>query len=230
MKTVGLLGGMSSHSSRMYQDKLDHGVNEALGGLHSASIILRAYNFAEIAELQHANKWPELAHKLSIDAMNLESAGSDFIALCTNTMHKVASHIEEVLSIPFLHIADPTAEAIQEAGIQTIGLLGTAFTMEENFYKGRLTDNFGLEVIVPDEQERKIVHDVIYQELCHGDIQEDSRRSYNEIITNLMNRGAQGVILGCTEIGLLVKPEDSPIQVFDTTELHVQAILKKMLS
>lgn len=230
MKTVGLLGGMSSHSSRMYQDKLDQGVSEAQGGLHSASIILRAYNFAEIAELQHANKWPELAHKLSTDAMHLETAGSDFIALCTNTMHKVASQIEEVLSIPFLHIADPTAEAIQEAGVHTIGLLGTGFTMEEDFYKGRLTEKYGLEVIVPDEQERKIVHDVIYQELCHGNIQEDSRRAYNEIITNLMNRGAQGVILGCTEIGLLVKPEDSPIQVFDTTELHVQAILKKMLS
>jgi aspartate racemase len=198
--------------------------------LHSAKSIMVSVEFAEIEELQHQNRWDEAAEILIAAARSLQSGGADFAIICTNTMHKLYDIIQQNVQIPLLHIADATAERIKAEGIQIIALLGTRFTMEENFYKGRLVDNYGLDVIIPGSEDMEIVHRVIYDELCAGIIQMDSKQKYKDIIQRLIQEGAEGIILGCTEIGLLVKQEDSPVLLFDTTEIHAQAAVKYALA
>ena len=220
MKTIGLIGGMSWESTANYYRDINERVKQRLGGLHSARILLYSVDFQEIERLQHQGRWDEAGEQLGDIARRLEGAGADVVALCTNTMHKVAPAIEAALRVPFLHIADPTAQAVKQAGIGRIGLLGTRFTMEEDFYRGRLVERHGLDVIVPDPAERETVHRVIYDELCLGKVEERSRRAYRDIIAHLVERGAEGVILGCTEIAMLVSPADSPVPLFDTTQLH----------
>jgi amino-acid racemase len=223
MKTIGLIGGMSWESSLEYYRIINEIVKARLGGFHSAKSVLYSVDFAEIETLQHQGKWPETAQILSRAARSLEAAGADFIVLCTNTMHKVAAEIESAVRIPLLHIADATAKKISSRGLKRIGLLGTRFTMEEDFYKGRLTQKYGLEVLVPNPPDREVIHRVIYQELVFGRIDPSSRRQFVAIIERLAGAGAEGVILGCTEIGLLVKDEDSPLPLFDTTRIHAEA-------
>jgi aspartate racemase len=222
VKTIGLLGGMSWESTVTYYQAVNEGVKEKLGGLHSAKVVLYSVDFHEIEILQHTDRWDEAGRVLAEDAARVEAAGADFLVLCTNTMHRVALQIEERIAIPLLHIADATAEEIKKAGIETVALLGTRFTMEQDFYRGRLTDRYGLEVLIPDDAGRETVHRVIYDELCLGKILPQSRSRYVEIISELARRGAQAIILGCTEISLLVRSEDSPIEVFDTTAIHAQ--------
>jgi aspartate racemase len=223
MKTIGLVGGMSWESSVEYYRIINETIKARLGGFHSAKSVLYSVDFAEIETLQHQGEWPETAQILSRAAASLEAAGADFIVLCTNTMHKVAAEIESAVGIPLLHIADATARQVSSRGLKKIGLLGTRFTMEEDFYKGRLTQKHGLEVLVPDAADREIVHRVIYQELVVGRVEPSSRRQFVRIIERLAGEGAEGVILGCTEIGLLVKEGDSPIPLFDTTRIHAEA-------
>ncbi|MGB3564877.1 MAG: aspartate/glutamate racemase family protein [Thermoanaerobaculia bacterium] len=222
MKTIGLLGGMSWESTVPYYRIVNRVVGKSLGGLHSARILLYSVDFQPIEELQHAGRWEEAGEILAEAAGRLETAGADFLVLCTNTMHKVAPQIEEAISIPFLHIADATADEIKQAGLRRTGLLGTRFTMEEEFYRGRLEDRHQLEVIVPNERDRQMVHRVIYDELCLGTVDPGSRRAYSQVIRRLADEGAEGIILGCTEISLLVTPEDSPVPLFDTTEIHAR--------
>jgi aspartate racemase len=226
MKTIGLIGGMSWESTQEYYRLINEGIRQKLGGLHSAKCLLYSVDFAEIEYLQRENRWDESGDSLAVAARNLERGGADFIILCTNTMHKLARQIEAAVSIPFLHIADATAISIQNAGFHTVGLLGTRFTMEENFYKGRLQEHFGLNILTPPADARQQVHRVIYDELCLGITCAESRQAYREIIHNLANDGAQGIILGCTEIGLLVKLEDSSVPLFDTTLIHAQAAVE----
>jgi aspartate racemase len=223
MKTIGLLGGMSWESSIEYYRIINETAKARLGGLHSAKSVLYSVDFAEIETLQHQGKWPETAQILSRAASGLEKAGADFIVLCTNTMHKVAPEIESAIRIPLLHIADATAKRVSSRGLIKIGLLGTRFTMEEDFYKGRLIEKYGLEVLVPGPADREIIHRVIYQELVVGRVYQLSLGQFVRIIEHLAGEGAQGVILGCTEIGLLVKEKDSPIPLFDTTRIHAEA-------
>lgn len=223
MKTIGLIGGMSWESSAEYYRIINETTKARLGGLHSAKSILYSVDFAEIETLQHQGRWEETARLLSHAAKSLEAGGAEFIILCTNTMHKVAGEIEANIRIPLLHIADATARIIQTQGLRRIGLLGTRFTMEEDFYKGRLTQKHGLEVLVPDLGDREIVHRVIYEELCVGHINQASRQQFVTIMEHLAGAGAVGIILGCTEIGLLVKEGDSPVPLFDTTRLHAEA-------
>ncbi len=222
MKTIGLIGGMSWESSQTYYQVINETVRNRLGGLHSARCILYSVDFAEIEILQQEGRWEEAAVLLVEAGQSLERAGAGCIVLCTNTMHKVAAQIEAGVSIPLLHIADATAIQICAQGIQSVGLLGTRFTMEEAFYKSRLVERYGLRVLIPPAGERDIVHRVIYGELCLGQIQSESRKAYQRIIAGLVDQGAQGIILGCTEIGLLVGPEDSPVPLFDTTLLHAR--------
>lgn len=222
MKTIGLIGGMSSESTVPYYRIVNQTVNERLGGLHSAKVILYSVDFAEIEALQHTGNWAEAGALLAGAARGLEAAGADVLVLCTNTMHKVAPAIESAVRIPLLHIADPTAAAIKHAGIAVVGLLGTRFTMEESFYRQRLTDRHGLRVLVPDDADRAVIHRVIYEELCAGIVSTASRDAYRGIIARLVERGAQAVILGCTEISLLVAPADSAVPLFDTTALHAR--------
>ena len=222
MKTIGLLGGMSWESTVPYYRIVNRVVGERLGGLHSARIVLYSVDFQPIEELQHSGHWAEAGEILAEAAGRLETAGADLLVICTNTMHKVAPHIEQAIGIPLLHIADATADEIERAGLQRIGLLGTRFTMEEKFYRGRLEDRHQLEVIVPNEPDRQMVHRVIYDELCLGAVEPESRRDYSQVIQRLVDEGAEGIILGCTEISLLVKPEDSPVPLFDTTEIHAR--------
>ncbi len=229
MKTIGLLGGMSWESTANYYRLLNEGVKKTLGGLHSAKICLYSVDFAEVEQLQHQGKWEEAGALLANAAKNLETAGAEGLMICTNTMHKVAPAIEQELSIPLLHIADATAQLLVADGISTVGLLGTAFTMEQDFYKSRLTDHYGLQVLTPDKLQRKVVHDIIYNELCLGDIQESSRQSYIDIINSLKNLGAEAVILGCTEIGLLVQQQHVSIPLYDTTRIHAESAVKWML-
>ncbi|MCK5686539.1 aspartate/glutamate racemase family protein, partial [bacterium] len=205
MKTIGLLGGMSWESTSEYYSKINEGVKQYLGGLHSAKIAMYSVDFDPIENLQRSGNWEGTAKILSQAAKNIEAAGADFLLICTNTMHKVAPEIQEAITIPLLHIADATAELLVKESITTVGLLGTAFTMEQEFYKGRLSDNYGLNVLVPNESDRKIVHQIIYQELCLGRIEHNSKVKYLKIIEKLANQGAEAVILGCTEIGMLVK-------------------------
>ncbi|QSX39116.1 aspartate/glutamate racemase family protein [Shewanella sedimentimangrovi] len=220
MKTIGLLGGMSWESTQGYYRAINQGVRQALGGLHSAQIALYSVDFEPIEKLQHAGDWQQTARLLADAAKRVEAAGADCLLICTNTMHKVAPEIEQAIDIPLLHIADATAEVLMNQGIKKVGLLGTAFTMEQEFYRGRLSEGFGLEVLVPDAADRKRVHEVIYRELCLGKIMPDSKAEYLRIIASLAEAGAEAVILGCTEIGLLVEQADTEIRLFDTTAIH----------
>ena len=220
MKTLGLIGGMSWESTIPYYRIINETVRERLGGLHSARIILYSVDFHDIERLQQAGAWDEAGGILADAARSLEATGAEGLALCTNTMHKVAAAIETAVAIPLLHIADPTAAAVKQAGIRTVGLLGTRFTMEQEFYRGRLMARHGLAVMIPDPADREIVHRVIYEELCQGEIRAESRAQYRAIMQRLVEKGAEGIILGCTEIALLVRPEDAPVPVFDTTGLH----------
>lgn len=220
MKTIGLLGGMSWESTVGYYKAINQGVKNSLGGLHSAKIAMYSVDFEPIEQLQHAGDWDGTAKILSAAAKNIQAAGADFLLICTNTMHKVAPQIEAAIEIPLLHIADATAEILLEDGIETVGLLGTAFTMEQDFYKGRLTDNFGLRVLVPGEEDRELIHRVIYQELCLGKTDVTSKAEYLRIIDALAAQGAEAVILGCTEIGMLVNQGDTNVKLLDTTAIH----------
>jgi aspartate racemase len=220
MKTIGLIGGMSWESSIEYYRIINETVREKLGGLHSAKSLMVTVDFAEIEKLQHEDRWDEAAQILVKCAQDLEHGGADCIVLCTNTMHKLADQIIISVNVPFLHIADATAEKIVAAGMKKIGLLGTRFTMEHDFYKGRLIQNFGLDVLVPDKADRDIVHRVIYEELVQGKIVDASRAEYKRIMESLIAQGAQGIILGCTEIELLVKQDDSSVSLFPTTSIH----------
>ena len=222
MKTIGLLGGMSWESTVPYYRIINRVVGERLGGLHSARILLYSVDFQPIEELQHAGRWEKAGEILAQAAGRLETAGADFLVLCTNTMHKVAPQIEDAIGIPFLHIADATADEIKRAGLRRTGLLGTRFTMEEECSPSRLEDRHQLEVIVPNKRDRQMVHRVIYDELCLGTVDPGSRRAYSQVIRRLADEGAEGIILGCTEISLLVAAEDSPVPLFDTTEIHAR--------
>jgi len=222
MKTIGLIGGMSWESTVPYYRIINETVREKLGGFHSAKLVLYSVDFHEIEILQRSGAWAEAGRMLAHAAQSLQAAGADVLVLCTNTMHKVADAIETAVSIPLLHIADPTAQEIKQAGIKKVGLLGTRFTMEQDFYRGRLCHQHHLEVIIPDDADRDIVHKVIYGELCMGLVHDASRAEYRRIIQRLVDRGAQGVILGCTEISMLVGPFDSPVSLFDTTRLHAR--------
>lgn len=229
MKTIGLLGGMSWESTLEYYKAINLGVQEALGGLHSAKIVIHSVDFAPLEKHQHAGQWDKIAHLLTQAALNVQAAGADCLLVCTNTMHKVAPQIQAAIDIPLLHIADATAETLMADKIEAVGLLGTAFTMEQPFYKARLADNYGLRVITPEQQERKVVHDVIYQELCMGLIRDKSKQYYLQVIDNLAAQGAQGIILGCTEIGLLVKQADTDVKLLDTTAIHAQKAVQYAL-
>lgn len=230
MKTIGLIGGMSWESSIEYYRIINETAKEKLGGLHSAKSLMVTVDFAEIEKLQHADRWEEAGQILVKCAQDLERGGADFIVLCTNTMHKLADKIIAGVNIPFLHIADATAEKIVAAGIKRIGLLGTRFTMEHDFYKGRLIDNFGLDVLIPEKADRDIVHRVIYEELVQGKIVDASRNEYKRIMQDLLAKGAQGIILGCTEIELLVKDGDCNAPLFPTTRIHAVAAVEKALA
>lgn len=230
MKTIGLIGGMSWESSLEYYRVINEEMKRRLGGLHSAKSLMYSVDFAEVEEMQHKGEWDKATALMVQAAKNLENGGADFIVICTNTMHKMADDIQNAVSIPVLHIADPTAEAIKAKGLTKIALLGTKYTMEQDFYRGRLIEKHGLEVLIPEDDERQTVHDVIYDELCLGDIKETSKKEYLNIIANLKKRGAQAVILGCTEIGLLIKQEDTDLPVFDTTLIHAKAAVAKALS
>ena len=230
MKTIGLIGGMSWESSAQYYRIINQEVRNRLGGVHSAKSLMFSVDFGEIERLQHDGSWPELTRQMIDAAQRLERGGADFFLICTNTMHLMADDVAARMSIPLLHIADPTAEAIKAAGIARVGLLGTAFTMEKDFYKGRLAARHGLDVLVPEEDDRWIVHDVIYRELVAGDVNEASRAAYRGVIERLVGRGAQAIILGCTEIMLLIGEEDSPVPLFDTTRLHALAAVDQALA
>lgn len=230
MKTIGLIGGMSWESSAEYYRIVNETTKEKLGGLHSAKTILYSVDFAEVEQLQHQGKWDEAARLMASAARSLECAGADFVVLCTNTMHKLADEIQAAIQIPFLHIADATAQKVKDAGIKKIGLLGTRYTMEHDFYKGRLIDNYGLEVIAPDDDDRETVHCVIYDELCLGIIKPESREHYKKIMAKMIQAGAEGIILGCTEIELLVRDEDSSVPLFPTTKIHAVAAVEFALA
>ncbi|MCF8890332.1 aspartate/glutamate racemase family protein [Priestia megaterium] len=223
MKTIGLLGGMSWESSTEYYRIINQTVNRKLGGHHSAKSVMYSVDFEEIKKLQHHDKWDEATELMIRGAQYIEKGGADFLVICTNTMHKMASDIQKEIGIPILHIADATAKRIKDQGISRVGLLGTKFTMEEDFYKGRLIDNFNLDVHIPSKREREIIHDIIYQELCLGKIEEESKSTYQKIINGLIKDGIEGVILGCTEISLLINQNDISTPIFDTTEIHAQA-------
>ncbi|MCE8028195.1 aspartate/glutamate racemase family protein [Halomonas daqingensis] len=226
MKTIGLLGGMSWESTVSYYRALNEGVKAALGGFHSAKLCLYSVDFAEIERLQHAGDWDATAEILSRAARSVEAAGADFLLIGTNTMHKVAPEIEASITIPLLHIADATAQRLAADGIRRIGLLGTRFTMEQDFYKGRIAEGFGIEVLVPDAAQRDLVHEVIYHELCLGQVKETSRQRYLEIIESLREQGAEAVILGCTEIALLVQQSHTTVPLYDTTAIHAEEAVK----
>ncbi|MFV0577033.1 MAG: aspartate/glutamate racemase family protein [Vibrio sp.] len=223
MKTIGLIGGMSWESTVSYYQQINEGVKQKLGGLHSAKIAMYSVDFAEIETLQHQGKWEETGEILAKAAKSVELAGADCLLICTNTMHKVADQIAQHIDIPILHIADATAAQLQKDGINKVGLLGTKFTMEQDFYKQRLVEQFGIEVVIPDDVQRETVHQVIYQELCQGNIRPESRKQYLDIIQDLYAHGAQAVILGCTEIALLVSNEYTDVPLYDTTQIHANA-------
>ena len=229
MKMIGLIGGMSWESSAEYYRILNKGVRDRLGPTASARCLLWSFDFSEIERLQHDGDWAGLTARMTDAARRLEGAGADVLLICTNTMHRMAADVQAAVSIPLLHIADPTAVQIKAAGFRKVGLLGTAFTMEHDFYKGRLRDVHGLDVIVPDDRDRSTVHRVIYDELVAGKVTAESREAYRQVIARLVAEGAEAVILGCTEIMLLVKPEDSPVPVFDTTALHAEAAVAMAL-
>ena len=227
---IGLIGGMSWESSAEYYRIINQAVRDRLGGLRSARCLMWSFDFGEIEALQHAGRWDDAAALMIDAAQRLERGGADFFLICTNTMHRMADQVQAAVGIPLLHIADPTAERIKAQGIKRVGLLGTAFTMEQDFYKGRLQDKFGLEVLVPEADDRAVVHRVIYEELVQGRVEPASRDAYRAVIARLVERGAEAVILGCTEIMLLVKPQDSAVPLFDTTGIHAQAAVERALS
>ena len=229
MKVIGLIGGMSWESTVEYYRLINESVKERLGGLHSAKCVLYSVDFAEVEELQRRGQWAEAAQLLVGAAQSVEKAGADFVLICTNTMHKLADAIQAGIGIPLLHIADATAAKVRQAGLQRVGLLGTRFTMEEDCYRARLTGQFGLEVIIPDTKGRETVHRIIYEELCLGTIRPKSRAQVAGIMSRLVEMGAKGIILGCTELGLLIRAEDSRVPLFDTTRLHALAAMEQAL-
>jgi aspartate racemase len=226
VRTIGLIGGMSWESTALYYRLVNEAVRKHLGGLHSAKLILYSVDFHEVESLQRSGDWAAAGRVLADAARAVEAAGAEVIALCSNTMHKVAPAVEAAVSIPLLHIADATAEAIKAAGVSSVGLLGTRFTMEETFYRDRLGAKHGLSVQVPSPEDRELVHRVIYDELCLGTIEETSRSEYVRVLSSLADRGAEAVILGCTEITLLIDERDSPLPLFDTTRLHADAAVE----
>lgn len=223
VKTIGLIGGMSWESSMLYYQIINERVKEKKGGHHSAKSLMYSVDFQEIKDLQYQGNWTKATKVMIESAQKLEAGGADFIIICTNTMHQMALEVMNSVSIPLLHIADATANKIVTDKIKKVALLGTAFTMEQEFYKGRLIEKFGLEVVVPDEADREVIHDIIYQELCLGIINEDSKKRYLDIIESLIGNGAEAVILGCTEITMLISQKDCRIPVYDTTRIHAEA-------
>lgn len=223
MKTLGLIGGMSWESTVPYYQHINQTVKAQLGGLHSAKIILYSVDFADIEHLQATDQWDAAGAMLADVAQKLERAGANALVLCTNTMHKVADAMSQAVSIPLLHITDPTAQAIKDAGLNKVGLLGTRFTMEQDFYRGRLQDQHGLTVLTPPPADRELVHQIIYQELCLGQVKDSSRQAYLRVIGDLQQQGAQAIILGCTEIAMLVQPQHCALPLFDTTALHAHS-------
>jgi len=230
MKVIGLLGGMSWESTALYYRILNQQVKQRLGGLHSAQLVLYSVDFQPIEQLQAAGEWQQAGEMLVAAAQNLERAGAQFIVLCTNTMHKVAPQISAAVSVPLLHIADATGRRIQQAGLRKVGLLATRFTMEQAFYRGRLEQQFNLQVIVPEEEDRALVHQVIYHELCLGTINPASRQRYRQIMQQLVDQGAEAIILGCTEITLLVDDSDASVPLFDTTLIHAEEAVNQALA
>jgi aspartate racemase len=230
MKTIGMLGGMSWESTASYYKAINEGVKKSLGGLHSAKICLYSVDFAAIEKLQHQGQWEETARILLAAAKSVEAGGAEFLIICTNTMHKVAPEIAGGISIPLLHIADATAKRLISDKVTRVGLLGTKFTMEQDFYKGRLSEKYNIDVIVPNFEQQKLVHDVIYSELCLGKITNESKQNYLQIIASLHGRGAQSVILGCTEIALLVNQQDTEVPLYDTTAIHAAAAVSFAIS
>ena len=226
MKTIGLISGMSWESSLEYYRLINQAVKERLGGLHSARIAMYSVDFEEIEPLQRQGKWGEAADLLVDAARRLCEAGADFLVICTNTMHKVADEVQERTDVPLLHIADATGEAIKAQGVTRAGLLGTRFTMEQDFYKDRLARRYGIQVIIPNERDRQITHDIIYNELCLGEVKQTSRQQLKKIIQSLVADGAEGIILGCTELGLLLKQRDTEVPLFDTTAIHAEAAVE----
>jgi aspartate racemase len=229
VKRIGLLGGMSWESSIEYYRFVNEATRDRLGGLHSADCIMRSVDFAGIEELQRSGDWDEAGRVLAAEARSLEAAGAELIVLCTNTMHKVADAITAAVDVPLVHIADTTAHAIKTAGLESVGLLATGYTMEQDFYVGRLRDMHGLDVIVPEADDRALVHRVIYDELCVGVVRDDSRDEYRRVMERLVERGAQAILLGCTEIELLVGPDDASVPTFDTTRLHAERAVELAL-
>jgi aspartate racemase len=230
MKTIGMIGGMSWESSLEYYRMANELVKEKLGGLHSAQCLMYSVDFGPIAKFQHDGNWEELTRIMAEAGQKLEKGGADFIVICTNTMHKMADDVAAGVSIPLVHIADTTAKEILRLGLKTVALLGTRFTMEQDFYKGRLAEKYGLKVLTPDDEGMNLVHQIIYQELCLGTIKDSSKQVYVEIIEKLVKQGAEGVILGCTEIPLLVKQKDVSVPILDTTTIHIQAAVDFALS
>ncbi|MEG7379098.1 aspartate/glutamate racemase family protein [Bacillus subtilis] len=229
MKTIGLIGGMSWESSAEYYRIINEEIKKKLGGLHSAKCLLYSVDFKEIEHYQSEGAWDQAGAALGEAARSLEKAGADFIVICTNTMHKVIGYIQEMITIPILHIADATADQITRQGIRSVGLLGTKYTMEQDFYRSRI-ESHDINVIVPSDEERELINHIIYQELCLGEIKQSSRNMYKKMINHLVDRGAEGIILGCTEIGLLVKAEDSEVPLFDTAFIHAQTAVNTSLS
>ncbi|RJF35201.1 aspartate/glutamate racemase family protein [Pseudoalteromonas gelatinilytica] len=230
MKTIGLIGGMSWESTQSYYQLLNQGVKNKLGGLHSAKIVLVSLDFAEIAVLQQQQDWPQMAEILIKAAKQVEAAGADYLLICTNTMHKLAKQVQDAVAIPLLHIADAVGENLIQHNFKKVALLGTQFTMEQDFYKQRLADKFAIEVLIPDAQGRETVHRVIYDELCKGVISPQSKAEYLTIIDNLTQQGAEAIILGCTEIALLVQQADTSIPLLDSTALHCAMALENSLN
>jgi aspartate racemase len=229
MKMIGLIGGMSWESSIEYYKIINETVRAKIGGLHSAKCIMVSVDFAEIEPLQHQGRWDKATQILIAAAKSVEAGGADFLVFCTNTMHKVADEVQKYLRTPILHIADATAQTIKKEGLKKVGLLGTRFTMEEDFYKGRLSQKHNLEILIPDEEDREVVHRIIYDELCMGETKLSSKTKYTDIIDRLAKKGAEGIILGCTEIGLLVKKGDTRVPLFDTTKIHAIAAVEYAL-
>ncbi|RUO25513.1 aspartate/glutamate racemase [Aliidiomarina minuta] len=228
MKTIGLIGGMSWESTQTYYRLINQKVRDQLGGFHSAKLVLYSVDFAEMEALQHQGDWQATAQILNAAGQALEQAGAEFLVLCTNTMHKVADELQQAVSIPLLHIADATAQTLKKDDVTCVGLLGTRFTMEQRFYIDRLQAH-GIQVVVPDEPQRELIHSVIFNELCQGVINTNSKAAYLDIISSLAERGAQGVILGCTEISLLIQASDTEIQLYDTTEIHAEQAVQYAL-
>lgn len=229
MKTIGLIGGMSWESSLEYYRIINETVKEKLGGFHSAKCLMYSVDFEEVEKLQRQGKWDEATDLMIDAAQRVKKGGADFVVICTNTMHKMAEEVQSSINIPLLHLADVTAERIKAQGLKKVGLLGTKFTMEEDFYKGRLIKKHGLEVMIPDDEEREVINNILYNELCMGEIKKISKDKFKKIIDNLVLKGAEGIILGCTEIPLLIDKEDYEIPLFDTTRIHAEEAVEYAL-